>query len=50
MPGNSVPSTALTTLNALLLLPLYAIGQSAIHSSGYLARKNIELKRRGARA
>ncbi|MHB8455888.1 MAG: hypothetical protein ACYDDO_14610 [Acidiferrobacterales bacterium] len=41
---------AALNINALLLVPLYAIGQAAIHSSGYLARKNIELKRRGARA
>jgi len=41
---------AALNVNACLLPLLYALGAAAIGGSGYLARKNIELKRRGARA
>ncbi len=41
---------AALNLNAILLPLLYVIAAAVIGGSGYAARKNIELKRRGARA
>lgn len=36
-------------INAVLLLPLYLIGQGFIHLSGWHARTELDLKRKGLR-